>query len=234
MLQYIKTVKRESSGGRRRTYGLSIWQLCPHFGIACGVSCGRGALRDFIAYVGTAAGAVALAVPYWFVGYSIVSWEFLRFYTCHILLLLTSLLPLLLGRHKLSFRHFWKIGFCFIGALVGIFLNQFAVYSAMGTAQTPADLYTLVYNNNPVWMCHPNARFVFLTRIISFLTPSCFLGGEGKLYTPILWYAVPLYVGITGIAFLMGMLVDRAGFSRMTDGVRRAWQALSPCARQLL
>ena len=60
---------------------------------------------------------------------------------------------------------------------------------------------------------HPPASFGWLSNIISALSPNIFIGNaEGNVYIPILWYAIPMYIFITVLAFAIGALLDREGF----------------------
>lgn len=169
----------------------------------------KGAWRDFLTYVGTAAGFLALLLPVWHIGNQ-PSWDWLRFCTCHFLLLITSILPVLLGRHKLSFRHFWKMGLCFLVAVSFVFLDQLVVRSIMTKTEDIGEIYRAMYEANNIWMMHPPTDgFVWVVDIIAVFTPKMFLNGEHA--APILWYALPLWLGITIAAFFVGWLVDKEG-----------------------
>ncbi|MDE7158494.1 MAG: hypothetical protein K2N74_02870, partial [Clostridiales bacterium] len=80
--------------------------------------------KVFVAYAGTVAGTLSLLLPYWFIGQTIFTWEFLRFYVCHLLLLLTSALPLMWGIRRAGYRDFWKSGFALFFLLGIVLLND--------------------------------------------------------------------------------------------------------------
>lgn len=174
----------------------------------------HGAWRDFITYVGTVAGMIAMIVPYWLLGNTLLNLGVVRFYFCHTLLFATSLLPALLGHHKVKLRNFPKIGLCFLAALVVIFVDQILSYYVFHHITDPQALYEALMKKNDVWMLYPPSEFPSLVRFITFFTPDIFLPQGDRGYTPILWYAIPLYLGITLLAYACGMLLDREGRER--------------------
>ena len=62
-------------------------------------------------------------------------------------------------------------------------------------------------------MMGPKESFSWLVDIIKYLSPSVFMGNNASgQYAPILWYAIPLYIGISIISFVVFILVDRKHF----------------------
>lgn len=178
------------------------------------------AWKDFIAYVGTIAGIMAIAVPYWFIGHSILSLEYLRFYFCHSLLYITSLLPVILKLHKLEFKNFWKMGLFFIFGELIILVDNLACQAIIHPNDSKA-IFEAVYNANPIWMMKPPTGFAFYTKVMEFLSPKIFLGGADKYYVPILWNAIPIYLGITIIGFIFGISFDNKGFKELFNKNKR-------------
>ncbi len=180
--------------------------------------CKSRSAKQFIAYVGTISGAIALLVPFWFFGKNIfapnIVWEFIRFFICHELLLLTSLLPALWGRVRFCHGDGWKFGLYFICMLFSILLNNI-IFLLLTDKSAPDHLYQSLLAVNPAGIMGPpanNSPFNALIKVVEALSPAIFLGGAGRVYTPILWYAVPLYYGITLIALLLGAIFDRKNF----------------------
>lgn len=197
-----------------------------------------GSARQFIAYLGTIAGSVALLVPYQFFGKTISTsyliLEFIRFYICHLLLIASSLLPVLWKRVRFRHTDFWKFGLYFIGLLCTILLNNVIVLLATG--EGTENLYEALLRHNAIALMgppHDNTPFEFVITISEHLTIPCFLGGDGKPYTPILWYAIPLWFGISVIAFLLGMIFDRKNFfdSFKPLGAKRPLREVLPTGR---
>lgn len=193
----------------------TVYNMCSFLIVASAiVYFTHGAWRDFITYVGTVAGMIAMVVPYWLLGSNLFDLGVLRFYFCHTLLFVTSLLPALLGHHKIKLRNFYKIGLCFLAALGIIFVDQILTRYLFQNLIDPAKLYDALIQANEVWMFYPPSEFPSLVRLITFFTPDIFLPQGDRGYTPILWYAIPLYLGITLLAYACGMLLDREGRER--------------------
>lgn len=165
------------------------------------------ALKDFIFYIGSTAGIMAISVPYWFIGQSIVTFEYLRFYTCHLLLFIGSMLPVLVGLHKISLKNTWKIGFIFFTSLSIVLANGF-IFSLIKYLPDFAAVKDSFMSKNPVWALHPVEGFERVTKIIEIFTPKIFLGGNGKNYVPIMWYIIPFYSLITISTFLVCLPVS--------------------------
>ena len=166
---------------------------------------GNQLLKNFITYVGSFAGMGAMLIPYWFIGKTAFGWDVYRFYICHGLLFVSSFLPALLGLHKLEWKHCWKIGLLFLVMLSIILVND-AVFIHLGLypVKNTENLFASLSEVNPGWSMHPTAQFDWLVDIIALFTPSFFLGNNPwGVYIPILWYAIPLYLGITLLVCVM-------------------------------
>jgi len=159
-------------------------------------------LKNFVSCVGMFAGLGTMLVPYWFIGKTAFSWEVYRFYICHALLFISSFLPMLLGLRKLEWKHTWKIGLLYFGMLFLILVND-AVLIRLGLypVKNPEDLFACLSELNPGCSMHPSAQFDWIVDIVAIFTPSFFLGNNPwGVYIPILWYAIPLYLGMTLLA----------------------------------
>lgn len=157
--------------------------------------------KNYVTYLGTFAGMVAMVVPYWFIGKPAFNWDVYRFYICHGLLFVSSILPALLGLHTLQWKHCWKIGLLFFVMLALILLND-ALFIRLGLypVENPDDLFASLSKVNPGWSMRPDAKFAWLVDIIALFTPSFFLGNNPwGVYLPILWYAIPLYFAMTAL-----------------------------------
>lgn len=174
----------------------------------------KGVMRDGLVYVGTAGPLLAIVVPFWFQGQPLFQWEVLRFYVCHVLLIATSVLPALWGLHKLSYRRFAGIPLFFFGILIVIVFNTVVCYAA-GMVDNSAPLYDVLYQNNPCWLMHPAppAGFEWTQTVLETLSPPMFLPTAEHSYIPLLWYAMPMYLGIALLALLIGIAVDCKRFA---------------------
>ena len=170
--------------------------------------------KNFIVYLGSVAGMIAMIVPYWFIGQSAFQSEAYRFYLCHSLLFISSILPPLLGLVKLRWKHFWKIGFLFL-AMLGIIVVNDIIFLVLGLYPTtnPSDIYASLCEINPCWSIVPPVGFDWLVKIIAVFSPSFLMGGNSSgFYVPILWFAIPMYLGITLVSFIACISVDFKAF----------------------
>ena len=180
-------------------------------------------LKNLVFPVGAAAGLVANLVPYWYVGMSVseLGWEYARFYICHSLLFVTSALVIMLDLHKPKLAKFWQPAVGFLFALVMILTNDvIAVSLGIFDGYDKSDLYGALLGANPCFSMGPPENFAWLADISAVFTPSVFLGNNKTgMYTPILWYAIPLLIGISIIAFLLFFAIDKSGRKEFIDAL---------------
>ncbi len=170
--------------------------------------------RDFVLYIGTAAGIVAILIPYWNIGTPAFSWEVYRFFICHVLLFASSILPLLFRHHRPSWKCFYKLPLCFFAVIALIIINDIAfIYMGLYPGFNSGDLSGALEAANPVWSFGPPQEFNFVVDIAKFLSPDIFVGDNptGKL-VPVLWYFIPLYIGICILSFPICALADFDNF----------------------
>ena len=178
---------------------------------------GNRFLKNFLFFIGSAAGVGAIAMPYWYFGVPVqeLGWRYFRFYLCHALLFVSCLLPLLLGLHKPSYREFWQVGLGFLLTLCIILVNN-VIFMSIGLwpDENSVPLYEQLLSINPCMMMGPKKDLEWLVNIIKPFSPDVFLGDNpAGRYAPILWYAVPVYVGISVLTFVLFALIDRKAFS---------------------
>lgn len=167
-------------------------------------------LKQFVCYVGTIGPVLTLAFPYWFIGSTILKWEYWRSWTCHTLLIATSLLPATWGMIKFNWRDGWKFGLIFLAMLSFILSNDVMFLLTFGEATTQT-LYDALLARDPLWMVSPNGAGI-AKQIFEALSPDIFLETEVHPHIPILWYAVPMYAMVTIIGYTLGFILDRKRF----------------------
>lgn len=162
-------------------------------------------LRDFFFYVGTIAGMIAIAVPYWSIGKPFWDADYIRSFICHSLLFTSSVLPLMFGFHKTSYKSFYKVGLCFVAAIGLILLNDaLCIYLGIYPGVSAEDgVFNALATINPLWTFGPPDNFAWVRGIVKFFVPDSWVGVSGTDCIPVLWYAFPLYLGVTLIAFLI-------------------------------
>ena len=107
---------------------------------------------------------------------------------------------------KFERKNFWKIGLWFFAMLCIILVND-VLFICMGLSTGSAEaLYETLYTLNPLGIIHPPENAGALLKILSYLSPSIFLGAKSGVYVPILWYMLPAYVAITLLAYGLGTL----------------------------
>ncbi len=212
----LKTVIYPQYSGLGFTALSTAYNMCAFLILASPIAlfCKSGLFREFIFYVGTAAGILALLLPYWNIGDYAFEWEVIRFFICHALLFSTSLLPLVLGLHKPSYKNFYKFGLCFLFTLVFILINDaICVICGIYPGVEGLPLAEALYKINPVWTFYAADAFSWINIVVKYLSPSAFVGNNlTGMNIPVLWYAVPVYILITLIAFPICALADRKRF----------------------
>lgn len=182
----------------------------------------RQGLKDCVCILGAAAGLGAMLFPTWFLGLSAFSWEIYRFYICHGLLLVGSILPLTLKFHRFSYRSVWKIPFFFLFGQAVILCNDALLLCAgyYGSAVTPDLLFARLYETNPCWSMHPGPLDWLNNILFAFCPPVFTHNAAGEtFYWPVLWCALPLILGMWLLGVPLALLLD---FKRVKEDFSRA------------
>lgn len=157
-------------------------------------------LKQFHFYIGVFSGFCAPLIPIWFIGKSIFTWEFLRFYTCHVLLFLTAALHAAWGFVEFRMKDGWKFGLYALAALGLILANNALTLTLLGYEGEA--FVEALYSYNPVIMMGP-VNGTLPAKLLAAITPSFFRLASGR-YIPILWYAVPVYLMFTVLGYAFG------------------------------
>lgn len=168
---------------------------------------GSDTWKNFITYVGSVVGMIAMVVPHWFLGLPAFSWEALRFYFCHTFLFMTSILPSLLGIYKINYRTFWKLPFLLFFAMMIIVFNDFVCVS-LGFLDGKGDFYGMLYSMNPMFIMHSPEAFPIMGKICAVFTPKSWQNAA------FLWFVIPMYLLIAVLTFGIGGIVDRERFKK--------------------
>ena len=171
--------------------------------------------KEYISLLGFISGSIAISVPYWFVNSrsSIVTFEYLRFYFCHSVLAITSIVPLLLGLNEIKFKHFYKIGLFYFLSILIINTNNFVFYYIKYSFDLEKAI-NLMTSSNPVWSFRPPTEFPIFGKIMQLFSPKILMDIETNYYVPILYYFIPMYSFITISAFILSIIVDRKTFRK--------------------
>lgn len=169
--------------------------------------------KNSLLFLGSAAGLGAIALPFWYFGMPVsqLGWNYGRFYLCHGLLFLSSFLPLALGLHSPKRREFWQVGFGFLLILCLVTVNN-VIFMTIGLYPEGAGkpLYDQLLAINPCMLMGPKGDFGWLEALLKLGTPPVLLGDNPSgHYAPILWYALPVYTGITLLALPVFWGIDK-------------------------
>lgn len=171
-------------------------------------------LKDFVFYTGSAAGLVAILVPYWHIGEYMFTWDVIRFFICHALLFASSVLTLLFGHHKPSWRSSYRIAAGFFISVAVIIINDiFFLYMGLYPGENAENLFESMRHINPVWSFGPPEQFAFVEKIAKFFSPDIFVGENAAgLYVPILWYFMPIFLAISILTLPITAFFDKESF----------------------
>lgn len=169
--------------------------------------------KDALFYFGTLGGIGSIITPFYFEGLDIFSWDYLRFYSCHTLVFITSALPIMLGLHTIKFKRFWQLGISFIILELIVFTDNIFIY-ALENKVSLKESYDIFYNLNPLWVCHPPLDNDALGRIFVKFDMNYFIYNPDKKYIPILYSSYIVYPLITLMAIVFNPLLSLIKGSR--------------------
>jgi len=194
-----------------------------------------GVLKDFMFVVGGVAGVFALIFPYSVISFSVAGklsvWEIVRYYLNHYIIIATSVLPVALGVHKLSYRNFLKVPLIFLLYHIVVFANDCVLICAgyMGDYDSSTLYEGLLYWNPSRSVALTDTSAIVLgalKSVINSLTPEIFLkniDGESFLW-PVLYYTPALSLGLLLIEVVEYLLGDffgiKADFLRLVSKIK--------------
>ena len=197
--------KRLLFGGAYSKFGLenTAYNMCAFLILSMPFALLRrnGTFKIFSAYIGAAAGIVAMAVPFWFLGKNVFEVESIRFYVCHGLLFLTGALQIGLKTVEFDYKKCFAVGLWFFAA-VGFIILDVAVYYRMKNLK---DAFWVVYGLNPVFSMRPPENFWWAVKIAAHLSPTVFIQYKTGVFLPF-WYSFPMYFIITGYSLAVTYL----------------------------
>ena len=199
--------KRLLFGGAYSRFGLenTAYNMCAFLILTMPFALLRrdGVFKIFSAYIGAAAGIVAMAGPFWFFGKNVFEVESLRFYVCHGLLFLTGALQIGLKTVEFDYKKCFFVAIWFFAA-VGFIILDVAAYYGLKDLK---DAFRIVYGMNPVFSMRPPENFMLAVKIIAHISPTVFIQYKTGVFVPF-WYFFPMYFIITGyslaITYLFG------------------------------
>lgn len=160
---------------------------------------GNDKWKDYMYCFGIFGGVGMIINPNPAIGYSIFAFEAIRCYYCHLVLVISAILMVKCGFHKLDYHRLWKMPITFFEVLVIILFNEVIL---MATGLVKPDIMAFFDRSyrNSSFIFGPTPSFDWLKPVIDFFVPSLFrtipfgsLKGQ-ELYWPIIWMVIPGYI----------------------------------------
>lgn len=170
-------------------------------------------LHDFMYFIGVLGGSAALIYPTEAIGKSLLAFEPIRFYFCHISLLAIPLLLAMLGFYKPRLKKIWTIPLLFLVYELIICINTGIVidtglYQSDKYSKVEAFFSRDILNNSFVF--GPTSDMGAVGEFIGNLCPSFFkienfaLNGGNLTYIPVIWLTVPSFILFVPIYLILG------------------------------
>ena len=176
----------------------------------------KGAVRDFIFYIGVISGLIAFVYPQEPMAkldQAAEQLDILRFYYHHWMIFAIPLLRTLLGLHKPSYKRVWVAPVGLLLLMLFIILNQ-VFQSELGFVPLHDDQNFLgigYKNSSYIWGPSENDA---IGEFFAKFTPKLFktvpvgqYAGQEK-YWPWFWIIVPAFILVTPLAFLICLIFD--------------------------
>ncbi len=174
---------------------------------------GNALLKEYLVIMSILGGAIALLFPTTPVelGARVGDfWTFLemvRYCLCHYILIVTAMLMLYFGFHKLNYRRLPMEGVLFLGALTIIFLNKFAMWGLL--KPDPAYMFFDSEFENPSYVFgipnrladNPILALILQVFVWPFLRYT--LPNGATAYLPVVWIVPLLYLLLLPALFLV-------------------------------
>lgn len=166
--------------------------------------------KDYMYCFGVFGGIGALIYPGPAINHGVFSFETIRCYYCHFVLVLSAILMVKCRFHKLDYHRIWKVNFTFFEILILILFNEIVL---MATGLVKADIKLLFDRSyrNTSFIFGPTPAFDAFKPFIDFFVPKFFRTvpcGEFKgqeMYWPIIWMVIPALIFITLLGILISM-----------------------------
>ncbi len=162
--------------------------------------CRSKSLKDAQFFFGILGGVVSMWIISVEAGIYIFSWEYIRYFTCHAILMVTSALPVLLGLHTLNMKNAWKVALYFIALEVIVFVDNFIII-AFENKFDWAFAYNTVYTENQLLICHAPPPSVYKTAFGVDFHWKDVLDDGTCFYIPVRWRAWAMYPVLVGFIF---------------------------------
>lgn len=164
--------------------------------------------KDYMYCFGIFGGIGALIYPGPAINHGVFSFETIRCYYCHFILVLGAILMVKCGFHTLDYHRLWRVPFTFFEVLIIILFNEIIL---MATGLVKADINLLFDRSyrNTSFIFGPTPAFDAFKPFIDFFVPKAFrtvpfgeLKGQ-EMYWPIIWMVIPAFIFINLLGLVM-------------------------------
>lgn len=166
------------------------------------------ALKDSLFLLGNLCSAVSI----WFItvsyGINTLSVAYLRYFTCHCILMITSTLPVAFGLHDLKVKNCWVVGILFIAVEMLVFANDLIIVASKNNWDWLYS-YNAFYKENPLFIAHASDIHVFDHTFMEGKMIKYVIDDGTYKYIPILWSAPVIYIFLTIFSALIFALLRR-------------------------
>src|SRR5574344_107216 len=177
---------------------------------------GNKTFKDYMYYIGVISGIAVLIMPSDVLGKDLTVaqnlYEAIRFYMCHLLIVMPALLMVTCRFHTLNYHRMWKVALVFLAVLTFIFVNELCLM-ASGLVQSDWKSFFSRDWRNGAFIFGPASKLDYLFSWGYFLVPA-FLkyywpGTTELFFFPILWIVIPLFIVAYPVGILMSLPYEK-------------------------
>ena len=168
----------------------------------------QNVLHDYMFFIGVCGGLGALFFPTEALGHEVLTFDVLRFYFCHIHLVVVPLVAAILHVYSPKLKSFWAIPFLFLAQEAIICINEFVLIGLKLLDCEPSQLLDRTYRNTSM-VFGMNPTFDGLKGLFDALVPSFFktdafhINGGVDFYFPVLWLTIPAIVFLPPVYIIL-------------------------------
>lgn len=159
----------------------------------------QNVLHDYVFFIGIISGLLSLIYPTEALGRNAFSFDVIRFYICHIILIVVPLTSAAVGLYRPRLKMFWAMPLLFMAHELIIFVNEIVLIKAGIVQSTWAEFLDRgIRNNSFVFGLTP--EFDAIKPLFDALTPNFLktdvfgINGGVAFYMPVVWMFVPAFL----------------------------------------
>ena len=185
-------------------------------------------VKDYMFFIGVLSGLISLFYPQEPMAKTdqlAEQLDILRFYYHHWMVMAVPMLMVLLGHHRVSYKRIFSAPTGLLLLMLFIMLNQIFQSELGYIPLRNNDFFNINYKNTSyIWGPGENDA---IGNFLAIFTPDFFktvpigeFAGQAK-YWPWFWMIVPVYVLVTPLSILVGMVFDRKSVGKDVKALRQ-------------